>query len=97
MRSAWGTVKWCESAIPDTRELRLVRKGVVLDLQCFSEDEPEWSRWLPASAPNAGPTMQAQAPYILQKFLWFALQWRDVYANVRSFLCRFGVLGHAHR
>ena len=92
-----ATVQWCESAIPDTRDLRLVRKGVVLDLQCFSEDEAEWSRWLPASAPNAGPVMQAQVPSILQKSLWFALQRRDVYANFRSFLWGLGVLGYAHR
>ena len=92
-----ATVQWCESAIPDTRDLRLVRKGVVLDLQCFSGDEAEWSRWLPASAPNAGPVMQAQVPSILQKSLWFALRWRDVYANFRSFLWGLGVLGYAHR
>ena len=92
-----ATVQWCEAAIPNTRELRLLRKGVVLDLNCFSADEAEWARWLPASAPNSGRVMQAQVPSILQKSPWFALQWRDVYANIRSFLWGLGVLGYPHR
>ena len=81
-----ATVQWCEATIPNTRDLRLLRKGVVLDLNFFSAYEAEWARWLPASAPNSIPVMQAQVPSILQKSLWFALQWRDVYANIRSFL-----------
>ena len=92
-----ATVQWCEAAIPNTRDLRPLRKGVVLDLNCFSVHEAEWARWLPAPAPNSGPVMQAQVPSILQKSLWFALQWRDVYANIRSFLWGLGVLGYSHR
>ena len=41
--------------------------------------------------------MQAQVPSILQKSLWFALHWRDVYADLISFLWGLGVLGYSHR
>ena len=40
---------------------------------------------------------QAQVPSVLQKSLWFALLWRDVYANFRSFLWGLGVHGYSHR
>ena len=92
-----ATVQGCEASIPPTRDLRLLRKGVVLDPNFFSLEEAEWSRWLPASAPNAGPAMQAQVPSVLQKSLWFALLWRDVYANFRSLLWGLGVHGYSHR
>ena len=92
-----ATVQWCEASIPPTRDLRLLRKGVVLDLNFFSREEAERSRWLPASAPNAGPVMQAQVPSVLQKSLWFALLWRSVYANFHSFLWGPGVHGYSHR
>ena len=97
----WGehgaAVQWCEASIPPTRDLRLLRKGVVLDLNFFSPEEAEWSNWPPVLAPNAGPVMQAQVPSVLQKSLWFALLWRDVYANFRSFLWGLGVHGYAQR
>ena len=92
-----ATVQWCGASIPPTRDLRLLRKGVVLDLHSFCSEEAEWSRWLPALAPNAGPVMQAQVPSVLQKLLWSALQWRDVCANFRSFLWGLGVHGYSHR
>ena len=90
-------MQWCEASIPPTRDLRLPRKGVVLDLDDFCPEEAEWSRWLPASAPNAGPMKPALVPSVLQKSLWFALLWRDVCANFRSFLWGLGVHGYSHR
>ena len=39
-----ATVQWCGASIPPTRDLRLLWKGVVLDLNFFSPEEAEWSR-----------------------------------------------------
>ena len=91
------TVQWCEACIPPTAELRLLRKGVVLDLNDYDRDQAEWSRWLPATAPNAGGVMQGQMPSLMQKSLWLTLAWRDVYANVRSLVWGLGITGYGHQ
>ena len=68
-------ILWCEACVPDTTELRLLRKGVVLNLEDNMYDQAEWARWLPATAPNATKVMRAQIPALLQKSLWMALSW----------------------
>ena len=87
-----------EASIPPTRDPRLLRKGVVLDLNGFCPEEAEWSRWLATClSSECGACDVGAGPLVLQKSLWFALLWRDVYANSRSFLWGLGVHGYSHR
>ena len=91
-----ATVQWCKFAISDGVTSAWLVKGYFSTCSVFLRTRRSGLfGYLPA--PNAGPVMEAQVPSILQKAFWFALQWRNVYANVRSFLWGLGVLGYAHR
>ena len=89
------TVEWCECAIPPTGRLRLLRKGVVLDLTSEDLGWREWDRWLPATAPNAGKVIKGQMPALMQKSLWYALSWQDVHDNLRSLFWGLGFHAYA--
>ena len=69
----------------------------MLDLNDYDRDQAEWSRSLPATAPNAGGVMHGQMPALMQKSLWLTLAWRDVYANVRSLVWGLGITGYGHQ
>ena len=84
------TVEWCECAIPPTGRVRLLRKGVVLNLTSDDLGWREWDRWLPATAPNAGKVIKGQMPALMQESLWYALSWQDAHDNLRSLFWGLG-------
>ena len=52
------TIQLCEMAIPRRLEVRLLRKGIVVNLQNVDLSRSEWDGWLPASVPNASKVMK---------------------------------------